>query len=74
MDVVVDTETQELLPRELRTVVHDDGVGDPEAMNDIHEEHYRLLRFDAGERSNLDPFGEFVDGDQQVGEGPERFL
>jgi hypothetical protein len=62
--VVVNTETQELLPCELCVVVRDDGVGDPEAMDDVREECYRMLRFDAGMGSDLNPLGEFIDGDQ----------
>jgi hypothetical protein len=33
-------------------------------MNDVCEECYRLLEFDASERSDLDPLGDIVDGDQ----------
>jgi hypothetical protein len=36
---------------------------DPEAMNNVREECDRLLGFDIGEGSDLDPLGEFVDGD-----------
>jgi hypothetical protein len=43
-------------------------------MNDVCEECYRLLGFDAGERSDHDPFGELVDGDQQVREAPGHLL
>jgi hypothetical protein len=32
-------------------------------MNNVHEECDRLLGFDIGEGSDLDPLGEFVDGD-----------
>jgi hypothetical protein len=35
-------------------------------MNNVREECDRLLGFDVGERSNLDPLGEFVNGDHQV--------
>jgi hypothetical protein len=41
--VVVATETQELLSCELCDVVRDNGVRDPEAMDDVCEEIYRLL-------------------------------
>jgi hypothetical protein len=33
-------------------------------MDDFYEECYHLLRFNAGEESNLDPLGEFIDGGQ----------
>jgi hypothetical protein len=72
--VVVGTETHELLSCELCAIVCNDGVRDPEAMNDIREECYRLLRFDASERSDLDALGNFVDGDQQVHEVPRRLF
>jgi hypothetical protein len=74
MDVMVVIEAQELLPCELCVIVHDDGVGDPEAMDDVCEECHCLLVFDAGEGSNLDPLGEFVDGDQQMCEAPEHIM
>jgi hypothetical protein len=35
-------------------------------MNNVREKCDRLLGFDIGEGSNLDPLGEFVDGDHQV--------
>jgi hypothetical protein len=54
-------------------MVRDNGVGDTEAMNNICEEHHRLLGFDVGKRSNLDPLGKFVDGDQQMCEVPNPF-
>jgi hypothetical protein len=54
--------------------VGDDGVQDPEAMDDVGEERHRLLGPDAVQRSDLDPLGEFVDGDQQVRVAPGRLL
>jgi hypothetical protein len=72
--VVVDTETQEILYCELCVVVCDNGVWDPEVMDDIIEERCRLLGLDVGEGSDLDPLGKLVDGDQPVCETPERLL
>jgi hypothetical protein len=43
-------------------------------MDDVRKECYHLLGFDASEGSDLDPFGEFVNGDQQVREAPRRLL
>jgi hypothetical protein len=37
-------------------------------MNDVGEEEHCLLGPDAGDRAGLDPLGEFVDCDEQVGE------
>ena len=58
----------------LCTIVGDDGVWNPEPMDDISEEQYRLLRFDLGDRSSLDPLGELVNSYQQVGIAPGGFL
>jgi hypothetical protein len=65
-DVVVVAEVQELFSGELRAIVGDDGVWDPKSMDDVGEERHRLLGPTAGQGSDLDPLGEFVDGDQQV--------
>jgi hypothetical protein len=73
-DVVVLAKVQELLPGELRAIVSNDGVWDPEAMDDVAEERHCLLGPDAGLGSDLDPLGEFVDGDQQVREAPGCLL
>jgi hypothetical protein len=42
-DVVVLAEFQELSASELGVVVGDDGVRDPEAMDDVGEERHRLF-------------------------------
>jgi DhnA family fructose-bisphosphate aldolase class Ia len=46
-DVVVFAEVQELSASELGAVVSDDGVRDPEAMDDVGEECHCLFRLDA---------------------------
>jgi hypothetical protein len=74
VDVVIIAELKELLAGELSAIVSDDGVWDSEAMNDIGEKEHRLLGFDTHDRSGLDPFQEFVDGDKQVGAAPRCFL
>jgi hypothetical protein len=61
-DVMVAAEAEELFPCELGVIVGDDLIGDSEAMNDVHEECDRLLGFNIGEGLDLDPLGEFVDG------------
>jgi hypothetical protein len=73
-DVVILAEVQEFSAGELGAVVGDDGVRDPEVMDDVGEERHRLLGPDAVQRSDLDPLGEFVDGDQQVRVAPGRLL
>jgi hypothetical protein len=65
-DVVILAEVQELSAGELGVVVGDDGVRDPEAMDDVGEECHRLFGPDVVQGSDLDSLGEFVDGDQQV--------
>jgi hypothetical protein len=57
MNVMVTAEAQELFPRELSVIVHDNGVGDPEVMDDVCEECYYLLGFDVGEGLDFDPLG-----------------
>jgi hypothetical protein len=37
-------------------------------MDDVGEKEHSLLRPDAGDRAGLDPLGEFIDGNEQVGE------
>jgi hypothetical protein len=54
--------------------VGNDGVWDPEAMNNISKEEHRLLRFNSRDRPSLNPLREIIDGDKQVGEAPGRFL
>jgi hypothetical protein len=73
-DVVILTEVQELSAGELDAVVGDDGVQDPKAMDDVGEERHHLFGSDVVLGSDLDPLGEFVDGDQQVRVAPGCFL
>src|SRR5688572_1016423 len=73
-DMVILAKIQEFFAGELGAIVGDDGVWDPEAMDDVGEECHRLLGPDAVQRSDLGPLGEFVDGDQQVRVAPGRLL
>jgi hypothetical protein len=41
-------------------------------MNDVSEEKHSLLGPDVGDGAGLDPLGEFVDCDKQVGEAAGR--
>jgi hypothetical protein len=43
-------------------------------MNNVGKEEHRLLRFDLGDWSSLNPLWELVDGDKQVGQAPGCFL
>jgi hypothetical protein len=72
--VVVLAEVQELSASELGAIVSDDGVRDPEAMDDVGEERHRLFGPDAVQGSDLNPLGEFVDSDQQVRVAPGCLL
>ena len=67
VDVVVITKLEEFLPYELRVVVHDDGVWDSKAMDNVKEEQYGLLGLDRGDWSSFYPFCKLVNGDKQVG-------
>ena len=64
MDVVVVVECQELVAGELRPIVGDDGVWNPETVDDISEEQHCLLEFDSGDWMSLDPLGELVNSYQ----------
>jgi hypothetical protein len=64
--VVVVAELQELSTGELRTVVGDDGIRNPEVVDDIREEQHRMLGLHFGDGACLDPLGELVHGDEQV--------
>jgi hypothetical protein len=48
-------EAEELFAGELRVVVGDDGVWDPEAVNDVSKEEHRLLALDLRDWSSFDP-------------------
>jgi hypothetical protein len=67
-DVVVVVEIQKPFTSELGAIVRDDAVGNPKAVDDVSKKEHGLLRSDAGDRMSLDPLGEFVNSDEQVGE------
>ena len=71
---MVIAERQELVAGELCPIVSDDGVWNPEPMDDISEEQYRLLGFDLSDQASLDPLGELINSYQQVGVAPGGFL
>jgi hypothetical protein len=64
-------EIQKLFTSELGAVVRDDTIGDPKAMDNVGEEEHSLLGPDAGDKAGLDPLGEFVDRNEQVGEAAD---
>ena len=66
VDVIFIVELEELLFGELCVVVHDNGVWDSKAMDDVKEEQHGLLGLDHGDRSSLYPLCKFVYGDKQV--------
>ena len=65
-EVVFVVESKELHSGELRVIVHDDGVWDPKAMDDVEEEYHGLLGLDCGDWSSLYPLCKLVYGDKQV--------
>ena len=73
-DVMLIAEGRELFAGELSAVVGDDDIGNPKPVDDVGEEKDGLLGADVGDGSSLDPFGEFVDGHQQMGVPPYCLL
>ena len=73
-DVIFIIELEELLPSELRAIVHDNGVPYSKAMDDIKEEQHGLLRLDYGDRPSLYPLCKLVYGDKQVHIAPGTLL
>ena len=73
-DVVFIVESKELLPSDLCAVVHDNGVRDSKAMDDVKEEQHSLLELDRGDRSSLYPLCKLIYGDKQVRIAPGRPL
>jgi hypothetical protein len=67
-DVVVVVEIQKLFTYELGVIVHDDAVGNSKAVDGFGKKEHSLLRPDVGDRTGLNPLGNFVNGDKQVGE------
>ena len=61
-------------PCELRAIVHDNGVWDSKAMDDVKEEQHGLLRLDRRDRSSLYPLCKLVYGDMQVRIAPRHPL
>ena len=74
MDVVVIVEHQEFLAGELCPIVGDDGVRNPEPVDDVREEQHHLLGFNLIDRASLDPLGELIDCYQQMGVAPRGLL
>jgi len=73
-DVMLIAKVQELFAGELCAVVGDNDVGYPEPVDNVGEEKDGLLGVDVCDASGLDPFGEFVDGYQQMGVSSRCFL
>jgi len=68
------TEVHELFAGELGAIVGDDDVGCPKPVDNVGEEKDGLFGADVCYSSSLDPFGEFVDGYQQMGISSCSFL
>jgi hypothetical protein len=71
-DVVVVTKLQEFLAGKLGAVVGNDGVRHSKPVDDVHEEGHDLLCHKIRDWACLDPLGEFVHDNQQVGVAPGR--
>jgi hypothetical protein len=72
--VVVITEVQDLLSGELGVVVGDDSIGTPKAEGNVLDKSYSFFGANFGQGLSLDPLGELVNRDKQVGEAPGRFF
>ena len=72
--MIIITELEELFPSELRAIVHDNGVWDYKAMDDVKEEQHDLLKLDHEDRSSLYPLCKLVYGDKQVRIAPGALL
>ena len=66
VDVVFIVESEKLLPSELHAVVHDNGVWDSKAMDDVKEEQHGLLGLNCGDRSSFYPLCKLFYGDKKV--------
>ena len=73
-DVVFIVEFEELFPGELLAVVHDNGVWDSKAMDDVKKEQHGLLGLDCRDWLSLYPLCKLVYGDKQVRIAPGRPL
>jgi len=60
-------EVQELFAGELGAIVSDDDVGYPKSVDNVGEEKDGLLGVNVRDGSSQNPFGEFVNGYQQMG-------
>jgi hypothetical protein len=56
----------------LGAVVGDDRIRHPKPVDDVSEEGHGLLYPEVCDWARLDPLGEFIHGDQQVGVAPGR--
>jgi hypothetical protein len=63
-DVELVAKLQEFPASEMGPVVGDDGVGHPEPVDDVGEEHHGLLCPEIRDRAHLDPLREFVYSNQ----------
>ena len=66
MDVMFIAKSEEFLASELHAAIHDDGVWDSKAMDDVKEEQHGLLGLDHGDRPSFYPLCKLVYGDKQV--------
>jgi hypothetical protein len=71
-DVVVVAKLQEFPAGKLGAIVGDDGVRHSKPVDDVRKEGYSLLCPEVHDWACLDPLGEFVHGDQQVGVALDR--
>jgi hypothetical protein len=73
-NVVVIVEPKEFLSSELRAIVHDDGVWDSKAVDDVEKKLHDLFGFDLGDRPSFYPLHELVHDDKQMRVALKRLL
>ena len=64
----------EFRPSELSAIICDNPVWNAESDHNVPEEFLGLGGCDRGYRFGLNPFGEFVDGDEEMSETTRRSL
>jgi hypothetical protein len=68
LDACIFIELPELVGREIWSQIHDDGVREAEAMQDIGDEVNDSIGYELGYQLVLDPLGKLVDSHQYMGE------
>jgi hypothetical protein len=74
LDPVPINEIEELLAREVGPTIRDDGVGHTKPVDDVKKKLDSFLGAGLDDRFCLNPFGELVHRNEQVGEATRSLL